>query len=120
LPFRGTPSTAGGHTYQYNTSLTGTGSNGIVGDAFVDVDGKVNQIHFQFEGCALSTAQSSWDWTAALTITNMTCQGCANVTVGRHFVITKSTADGGATLTFTADEPPRDCGGGSDLLQMVM
>jgi hypothetical protein len=30
------------------------------------------------------------------------------------------TGDGGATVTFAADEPPRDCGNGVDLLQMVM
>jgi hypothetical protein len=120
LPYNGS-STMGGHTYAYKTgSLTGTGNNGIVGDAFVDVDGKSNQIHFQYEGCAQSGGQGTWDWTAALTITNMACQGCADVHMGRHFVIKQATGDGGSTVTFTADEPPRDCGNGADLLQMVM
>jgi hypothetical protein len=120
LPFNGS-STAGSHSYAYKTgSLTGTGNNGIVGDAFVDVDGKVNQIHFQFEGCAQQTSQGSWDWTPALTITNMTCQGCADVHVGRHFLITQVVGDGSSAVKFTADEPPRNCGNGVDLLQMVM
>jgi hypothetical protein len=120
LPFNGS-STAGSHTYAYKTgSLIGTANNGIVGDAFVDVDGKVNQIHFQFEGCPLQTGPNVWDWTPAFTITSMTCQGCADVHIGRHFLITTPTGDGGATVTFTADEPPRDCGDGVDLLQMIM
>jgi hypothetical protein len=120
LPFNGS-SIAGSHTYAYKTgSLIGTANNGIVGDAFVDVDGKVNQIHFQFEGCPRQTASTLWDWTPAFTITNMTCQGCADVHVGRHFLLTTPAGDGGATATFTADEPPRDCGNGVDLLQMVM
>lgn len=120
LPFNGSI-TAGAHTYAYKTgSLTGTGNNGIVGDAFVDVDGRVNQIHFQYEGCAQPTSQGTWNWTAALAISNMTCQGCADVHVGRRFVIANASADGGTKVTFTADEPPRDCGNGVDLLQMVM
>jgi hypothetical protein len=120
LPFNGS-STAGGHTYAYKTgSLTGTGNNGVVGDAFVDVDGKASQIHFQYQGCAQQNGADTWDWTAALTIGNMTCQGCATAQVGRHFVIAKATGDSGSTVTFTADEPPRDCGSGVDLLRMVM
>ena len=120
LPYNGS-STMGGHTYAYKTgSLTGTGNNGVVGDAFVDVDGKASQIHFQYQGCAQQNGADTWDWTAALTIGNMTCQGCATAQVGRHFVIAKATGDSGSTVTFTADEPPRDCGSGVDLLRMVM
>ena len=114
-------STAGGHTYKYGTgSLTGSGANGIYGDADFDVDGKSNQIQFHYEGCPQPTGQGTWDRTAALTITNLTCQGCSPVTVGRHFTITQSTGDGGTTFTFIADEPPRDCGDGVDLLRIVL
>jgi len=120
LPF-GASAAAGSHTYAYKTgSLSTTGDNGVVGDAFIDVDGKVNQIHFQYEGCAIAGTQGTWDWTPALTISSMTCLGCADVHVGRHFVISESTVDGGSTTTFTADQPPRGCGDGIDLLQMVM
>lgn len=120
LPFNGS-SAAGGHTYVYkNGSLTGMGGNGIYGDAAFDVDGKSNQIQFHYEGCPQPTGQGTWGWTAMLTIANATCQGCADVHVGRHFTITQSPADGGTTFTFVADEPPRDCGNGVDLLRIVL
>ena len=112
--------TVGGHIYtNHGAGLTGGGGNGVYGDALFDVDGQLNQLHFHFEGCVVPTGEETWDAEMAVTRTNLSCVDCQPSTTGRHYTIVH-TGSGRGTYTFLADEPPRGCGAGMDLLKVVL
>jgi hypothetical protein len=109
---------AGGHTYQdLDDGLVGTGGNGIYGDLFVARDGQSKWTGFHMEGWPLFHGGGIWDWPAVLTVSR--AGSTTPATVGRHYTITRTGAgcpSGSATYTFTADNPPRACAYGVDLL----
>jgi hypothetical protein len=119
LPLRATKM-VGGHTYaNTGAGLTGSGTNGVYGDASFDVDGQVNALGFHFEGCLVATGEETWDAELAVTKTTSLCSGCQPATIGRRYTIVHAGL-GRGTYTFTADDPPRGCGTGVDLLSVVL
>jgi len=118
----GKPVTAGGHTYMdTGNGLVGTGGNGIYGDAVIARDGDTKWTTFHFEGPALYRGGSVWDFEATVTITRA---GAPRATViGRRYAITRTGAacgSGNGSYTFAAEEPPRACAFGVDLLSLTL
>jgi hypothetical protein len=114
--------TAGGHSYQdLAEGLVGSGGNGIFGDLYVARDGQAKWTGFHLEGWPNFHGGGSWDWPATITVTRAGAP--APATVGRHFTVTRNATacPGGtsATYAFTADEPPRACAFGVDLLSIT-
>jgi hypothetical protein len=120
VPMR--PVTVGGHTYEdLAEGLTGSGVAGLYGDLFVAVDGVPQAIHFHYEGVARYQGSAAWDWPAAVTRTRPGCDACAPASIARRYSIVRSgpCPSMRGTYTFTAEEPPRGCGFGVDLVRMV-
>ena len=118
----GQPVTVGGHTYMdTGNGLVGTGGNGIYGDAVIARDGDTKWTSFHFEGPALYRGASVWDFEATMTITRA---GAPRATViGRRYAITRAGSacgTGTGTYTFAAEEPPRACAFGVDLLSLTL
>jgi hypothetical protein len=118
----GKPVTVGGHTYlDSGDGLVGTGANGIYGDAVITRDGDTKWTTFHFEGPALYRGAGLWDFEATMTITR---SGAPRATViGRHYAITRTgsaCSSGNGTYTFAAEEPPRACAFGVDLLSLTL
>jgi hypothetical protein len=120
-----TPVTVGGHTYEdRGEGLVGGGANGVFGDFYVAVDGHAQQIHFHFEGFAIYKGAGTWDWTAALTREDAASAACGPATIARHYTIKRTgpacPPAGSGVYTFVADDPPRACGVGVDLVHIVL
>jgi hypothetical protein len=113
--------TVGGHGYQDRADgLVGTGGNGVFGDLFVARDGQAKWTGFHFEGFAGYQGNGVWDWNATLTVSR---SGAASpMTIGRHYRITRSSSacNAAGTYTFVADDPPRACAFGVDLLSFAL
>lgn len=121
-----------GHTYRNaSVGLFGGGpSRSVYGDVLLDVDGHANGLQFHQEGCASDLGNGSWDLPAALTRSSSVCPGCAPQSIARHYSIVRAVGPDDAgicpgqpscvTFIFTADEPPRSCGFGVDLLGFVL
>ena len=115
-----TPVTVGGHSYQdMQEGLIGTGGNGVFGDLYVARDGQAKWTGFHFEGFAAYQGGGAWDWPATLRVSRA---GAATpATVGRHYAITRAGSGcNGGTYTYKADDPPRACAFGVDLLGIVL
>ncbi len=118
----GKPVTVGGHTYlDSGNGLVGTGGNGIFGDAVIARDADTRWTTFHFEGPALYRGAGAWDFEATVTITR---SGAPRPTViGRHYGIMRTgpaCGSGNGTYTFAAEEPPRACAFGVDLLSLTL
>src|SRR3954469_257114 len=115
-----TPVTAGGHSYQYmQEGLIGTGGNGVFGDLYVARDGQAKWTGFHFEGFASYQGGGAWDWPATLTVSR--AGAAAPATVGRHYAVTRTGSGcNSGTYTYAADDPPRACAFGIDLLAIVL
>jgi hypothetical protein len=116
------PVTVGGHMYRdTGDGLVGVGGNGIFGDAVFARDGDTKWTSFHFEGPALYRGAGVWDFDATITITRA---GAPRPTViGRHYTITRTgpaCGSGSGTYTFAAEEPPRACAFGVDLLSLTL
>jgi hypothetical protein len=114
--------TVGGHTYMdTGNGLVGGGGNGIFGDAVIARDGDTKWTTFHFEGPALYRGAGVWDFEATMTITRT---GAPRATViGRRYAITRTgpaCGSGNGTYTFAAEEPPRACAFGVDLLSLTL
>ena len=118
----GKPVTAAGHTYMdTGNGLIGAGGNGIYGDAVIARDGDTKWTSFHFEGPALYRGAGVWGFEATMTITRAGVTSPA--VIGRRYVITRTgSACGNAkgTYTFAAQEPPRACAFGVDLLSLTL
>jgi hypothetical protein len=115
--------TVGSHEYRNSGGgLVGGGAMGsIVGDVMLDVDGAPNLLRFHHTGCASDVGGGRWDYPAALTRANPFCPGCSPATIARHYSIVRSGDAGASTeFDFSADDPPRSCGAGIDLLGFVL
>jgi hypothetical protein len=118
-----TPATFGGHTYEdRGDGLFGQG-NGIYGDIIIARDGVADWMGFHFDGLAAYHGGGVWDWPAALTVSQR-LSGVL-VAVGRRFSITRvgppcPPYNSGGTYTFLAEDPPRDCTFGVDILSFVI
>jgi hypothetical protein len=122
LPGSASGVSAGGHTYtDLGDGLVGGGGNGIYGDVFVARDGQAKWTGFHMEGWPRFRGGGLWDWPAVLTVSR--AGTTATATVGRHYTITRmaTACPGGGPVTyvFTADDPPRACAFGVDLLSMT-
>jgi hypothetical protein len=118
----GKPITVGGHTYlDSGAGLVGTGGNGIFGDAVIGRDSDTRWTTFHFEGPLLYRGSSVWDCAATVTITR---SGAPRPTViGRRYGIVRTGPACGTrngTYTFAAEEPPRVCAFGVDLLSLTL
>lgn len=118
------PVTVAGHTYQIGVeTLIGTGGHGVNGDVAVTVDGQARQIQFHLEGFGTYRGGGVWDWDAAISTSNAGCTGCTS-SAGRHYTITRTGPDcppyNTGSYAFVADDPPRGCGSGVDLVGMVL
>ena len=115
-----TPVTVGGHSYQdMQEGLIGTGGNGVFGDLYVARDGQAKWTGFHFEGFATYQGGGAWDWPATLTVSR--AGAAAPATVGRHYAITRAGSGcSSGTYTYAADDPPRACAFGVDLLAIVL
>jgi hypothetical protein len=113
--------TVGGHSYaNRGAGSTSCTAAGLVGDAIIEVDAPSTELRFHFEGCVVPTGEATWDFRASLTRTNPLCPRCEPARVGRHYSIVYEPRDAAkGTYVFTADEPPRPCGAGADLLKFV-
>jgi len=114
--------TVGGHTYMdTGNGLVGGGGNGIFGDAVIARDGDTRWTTFHFEGPALYRGAGVWDFEATMTITRT---GAPRATViGRRYAIARTgpaCGSGNGTYTFAAEEPPRACAFGVDLLSLTL
>jgi hypothetical protein len=112
--------TAGGHSYEdRGDGLVGTGGNGVYGDLFVARDGQAQWTGFHFEGFAAYQGNGVWDWPATLTVSQ---SGASAATFGRHYTISRGSPACGASSSYAvvADEPPRACANGVDLLSFVL
>ena len=107
--------TVGSHSYSYagNSLIT----SGSAVDIHLDVDGQKDSLEFYLSGCAPTTGLRAWDYPATLTRT--ICAGCAPTSIARHYAVVQNAADGGLDYAFSADEPPRSCGAGVDLLEFT-
>ena len=114
------PVTAGGHSYQdMQEGLIGGGGNGVYGDLYVARDGQAKWTGFHFEGFAAYQGGGAWDWPATLTVSR--AGAAAPATVGRHYAITRAGSGcNSGTYTYAADDPPRACAFGIDLLAIVL
>jgi hypothetical protein len=114
------PVTAGGHSYQdMQEGLIGGGGNGVYGDLYVARDGQAQWTGFHFEGFAAYQGGGAWDWPATLTLSRAGV--AAPATVGRRYAITRAgTGCSGGTYTYAAEDPPRACAFGVDLLGIVL
>jgi hypothetical protein len=118
----GKPFTVGGHTYlDSGDGLVGTGGNGVFGDAVIARDGDTRWTTFHFEGPLLYRGAGAWDFDATVTITR---SGAPRPTViGRHYGIVRTgpaCGSGNGTYAFAAEEPPRACAFGVDLLALTL
>lgn len=118
----GKPVTVAGHTYMdTGNGLVGGGANGIFGDAVIARDGDTRWTTFHFEGPALYRGAGLWDFAATMTITRT---GAPRATViGRRYAITRTGPACGSSngrYTFAAEEPPRACAFGVDLLSLTL
>ena len=90
----------------------------------LDIDGDAGVLGLNVVGCATGTSPA-WDYDAALERVNPLCPTCGPPSIARHFSITGMGPDAGvcettcAQYTFSADNPPRGCGTGFDLLGFV-
>lgn len=109
---RGDTRTIGGHAYGYSGHSLITSGSRV--DLFLDVDGRKDAIEIHLGGCAPEVGPRAWDYPA--TFSRSPCAGCAPASIGRHYAVAERPVDGGLDYTFTADEPPRTCGAGIDLL----
>ena len=114
------PVTVGGHSYQdMQEGLIGGGGNGVYGDLYVARDGQAKWTGFHFEGFAAYQGGGAWDWPATLTVSR--AGAAAPAVVGRHYAITRAGSGcSSGTYTYTADDPPRACAFGVDLLGIVL
>jgi hypothetical protein len=117
-----TPVTAGGHSYQdLAEGLVGSGGNGVFDDLYVARDGQAKWTGFHLEGWPNFHGAGAWDWPATVTVSR--AGAAAPATVGRHFTIARSATScpttTSVTYAFTADEPPRACAFGVDLLSIT-
>jgi hypothetical protein len=136
----GQTASAGGHTYAL-TPLSifgfGGGDYGFFGSLMLSLDGSGDLLQFDLHGrlsgvgdlpdggpgygrgyrydalltrkwCSCVPAYSSDD---------NCCQTCGGETY-RYYQVTRSGDFGKATYSFVADEPPRGCGSGVDLVEM--
>jgi len=112
---------AGGHTYQdLGEGLVGGGGNGIFGDLYVARDGQAKWTGFHLEGWPQFHGDGRWDWPAVLTVSR--AGATTTATVGRHYTVTRTNCASGAgsiTYLFAADEPPRACAFGVDLVAIT-
>jgi hypothetical protein len=113
---------AGGHTYQdLGEGLVGGGGNGIYGDLFVARDGQSKWTGFHMEGWPRFHGGGLWDWPGILTVSR--AGETTPATVGRHYTVTRmpttcpSTTS--ASYLFAADDPPRACAFGVDLIAIT-
>jgi hypothetical protein len=112
---QGETKTSFGHTYRYSgNSLITSGSKVEI---YLDVDGHGDALRLDLTGCAAQTGPRSWDYPA--TLGRALCAGCNPTSIPRHYAVLQAPVDGGMQYTFTADEPPRTCGAGVDLLSFV-
>ena len=114
--------TAGGHTYlDSGDGLVGTGAHGVFGDAVITRDGDTRWTTFHFEGPLLYRGSGAWDFMATVTITR---SGAPRPTViGRHYAIVRTgpaCGSGNGTYALAAEEPPRACAFGVDLLALTL
>jgi hypothetical protein len=106
----------GAHTYGYSGNSLITSGSAV--DIHLDVDSQPNAMDLSLGGeCAPQVAPYEWDhWTS---LTRTTCLGCPPTSSRRRYDVVRSEGDGGLVYTFTADEPPRTCGAGVDLLSFT-
>jgi hypothetical protein len=111
--------TVANHTYRSNgDGLVGGGQFGLYGDAIFEVDGQRTGLTFHFEGCVAPIGEETWEATTAMTRQSILCPDCAPASIARHYTITRTSTGARSTYRFTADEPPRECGFGADLLEL--
>jgi hypothetical protein len=105
----------GSHTYGYSGNSLITSGSAV--DIHLDVDGQKDSLELFLSGCAPATGFRTWDYPATLTRT--TCLSCAPTSIARHYSVVQDAADGELDYTFTADDPPRTCGAGVDMLEFT-
>jgi hypothetical protein len=117
-----TPVTLGGHTYQNRgDGLFGSGG-GIYGDVVVARDGVANWIDFHATGFAAYRGGGIWDWPATMSVSE---NGAPAVTFGREYTVTRTGSAcppfrSAGLYTFVAEQPPRACAFGVDLVSFVL
>lgn len=84
------------------------------------VNRRLSQLLFHLKGCVTSIGLDKWDLQGALTRTSAGCPNCEPATIGRHYTLVRAAQGSQVNYTYTADEPPRGCGVGIDLLQVVL
>jgi hypothetical protein len=132
----GQTASAGGHSYELTApTLFGIGRDGFFGSVVVGVD-STDFLQFDLVGRLAGIGDLpdgglglglAYRYDALLTrnwcscgpgCLSANCQTCGGATY-RHYQVTRSPeADNRATYLFVADEPPRGCGSGVDLLEM--
>ena len=111
-------SSAGGHTYAYDSgdTLFGTGLGGgvsaIIGTLDLSVDGQAKQIRFQFAGCPHDDGPP----TSLVALVSATHGGLSQ-TVLRSYAVTPSGSSGHYRLGNV--EPPDGCASGIDLMGLT-
>jgi hypothetical protein len=110
----GDTETVGGHVYGFSGNSLITSGSRL--DLFIDVDGRKDAIEMHLGGCAPEVGAETWDYPA--TFSRSPCPGCVPTSIGRHYTVAQTWLEGGSRYfyTFTADDPPRTCGAGIDLL----